>query len=120
MTAFRIFLGVVFVAIGIYTAPVLLNHGLTLFPVFFGDIAEMGWPGQFNFDFLGFLLMSAFFVAWRHEFSAGGLGLAVAAFFLGAPFLTAYLIVVSLQTKGDVAAMLLGEARAAALHRTVD
>ncbi len=120
MTTFRIFLGVIFVVIGVYTGPVVMNHGLTLFAVFFGDIAQMGWPGQFNLDFLGFLVMSAFFVAWRHEFSAGGLGLGVVAFFFGAPFLTAYLIVISLQTKGDVAAMLLGEARAAALHRTVD
>lgn len=120
MTAFRVFLGVIFVAVGVYTIPVVLNHGLILFAVFFGDIAEMGWPGQFNFDFLGFLAMSAFFVAWRHQFSVGGLGLAVLAFFFGAPFLTAYLIVVSVQTKGDVAAMLLGEARAASLTGRVD
>jgi hypothetical protein len=42
-----------------------------------------------------------------------GLVLGFAAFNLGAPFLAAYLLVHSYRTKGDIAAMLLGPARAA-------
>lgn len=109
MTAFRILLIAIFIAIAVYTTPVVLNHGINLFPHFFGDIAEMGWPGQFNFDFLGFLVLSAFWTAWRNRFSFASLGLAVLAFFFGAPFLTAYLLYLSFQCDGNIEAMLLGE-----------
>ncbi len=111
MTAFRILLAMIFIAISLYTLPVVTEHGLNLFAVFFGDIAKMGWPGQFNFDFLGFLVLSAFWTAWRNEFSASGLGLGVLAFFFGAPFLTAYLLYLSFSCNNNVAAMLLGEHR---------
>ena len=111
MTAFRILLVAILATIVVYTVPVILNHGLTLFPVFFGDILKMGWPGQFNLDFLGFLVLSAFWTAWRNQYSTSGLGLAVLAFFFGAPFLTTYLLFLSFQTDGDVKAMLLGAQR---------
>jgi hypothetical protein len=45
-------------------------------------------------------------------FSGGGLVLAVLAFFGGASFPCAYLLVVSLQAKGDVRELLLGADRA--------
>jgi len=114
MTAFRILLVVIFVAISLYTVPVVLNHGLSLFTVFFGDIGTMGWPGQFNFDFLGFLVLSAVWTAWRNNFSASGLALGVLAFFLGAPFLTAYLLYLSFRCEQNIEPMLLGEHRAKA------
>lgn len=113
MTLFRIFLVIILAVIGVYTAIVIANHGMGLYPIFFGDIADMTWRGQFNIDFLGFLIMSGFWVAWRHEFTVAGLVLGFAAFNLGAPFLAAYLLVHSYRTKGDVAAMLLGPKRAA-------
>ncbi len=43
MTLFRLFLIVALGVITVYTAVVIANHGLTLFPVFFGDMATMGW-----------------------------------------------------------------------------
>jgi hypothetical protein len=55
---------------------------------------------------------SAFWTAWRNDFSPAGLGLAILAFFLGAPFLTAYLLVFSFRVGGDPRVMLLGERRA--------
>jgi hypothetical protein len=51
---------VIFLAISGYTVIVINNHGIGLLPVFFGDMAEMGWPGQFNLDFMCFLALSAF------------------------------------------------------------
>lgn len=116
MIAFRILLCTILATIVLYTIPVVANHGLGLLQVFFGDIARMGWPGQFNLDFLGFLVLSAFWTAWRNDFSAGGLGLAIFAFFFGAPFLTAYLLVLSFRCGDSPAAILLGESRAAALR----
>ncbi|MGB5163694.1 MAG: hypothetical protein WBN61_00395 [Woeseiaceae bacterium] len=82
MRAFQVFRGVIFVAIVVYTAAVGTHHGWNLFPVFFADIMAMTWPGQFNFDFMGFLLLSGLWVSWRHQFSAGGLGLGVVAVFV--------------------------------------
>ena len=112
MTALRTLLVILLIAVVIYTIPVAINEGLsTLLPTFFGDILAMTWPGQFNFDFLGFLILSATWTAWRNQFSASGLGLALVALFGGIPFLTTYLLYLSYQTNGDIRVMLLGEAR---------
>ena len=114
MTAFRILLLAIIATVGAYTSVVIANHGPTLFPTFFGDMAEMGWPGQFNLDFTCMLMLSGLWVAWRHQFSAGGLALGVLALFLGAPFLSAYLLVASFQSRGNTRELLLGRARATA------
>lgn len=109
MNLFRFLLLVIFIAISVYTVPVVMSKGFTLFEVFFGDIAKLGWPGQFNLDFLGMLILSAFWTAWRNKFSTGGLGLAILAFFFGAPFLTIYLLYLSFNTNGDPKRMLIGD-----------
>lgn len=113
MTAFRILLVLLWAVIAGYTGVVVANHGLGLFAVFFGDMASMGWPGQFNLDFTCLLLLSALWVAWRHQFSAAGLALGVLAFFGGAFFLTAYLLVASIVARGGTTELLLGSRRAA-------
>lgn len=114
MAAFRTMLGAMFLSLLAYTAVVVSRFGLdTLFPTFFGDMAKIGWPGQFNLDFTFMLALSATWVAWRHRFSPAGLGLATLAFFGGASFLTVYLVVTSLSVKDDAAALLLGPDRAA-------
>lgn len=112
MPFFRGLLVLILLVLATYTAIVISNHGWNLLPVFFGDIAAMTWPGQFNLDFLGFLTLSAIWTAWRHHFSPAGLALAAAAFFGGMAFLTIYLLVASYQVKGDVRALLLGSQRA--------
>ena len=81
-----------------YTLVVIQNHGMNLLPVFFGDMAAMAWPGQFNLDFMGFLVLSALWTAWRNGFSALGLVLAVMAFFGGMVFLSIYVLILSLGT----------------------
>jgi hypothetical protein len=112
MVLFRTLLVVIFLAIVGYTAIVVKNHGMGLLPVFFGDIAEMAWPGQFNLDFMCFLLLSAVWVSWRHEFSGVGLLLGLIAFFGGALFLSIYLFILSFMVKGNIDALLLGPSRA--------
>jgi len=108
MTAFRILLAGMFVVLVVYTGVTIAHHGWDLLSVFFGDMTQMGWPGQFNLDFMFMLMLSALWVAWRHRFSAAGLGLSVLALFGGASFLTIYLFVLSIRTGGDVAGMLTG------------
>jgi hypothetical protein len=114
VNAFRVLLVVIFVAISAYTLVVIGDHGMGLLAVFFGDMMEFGWPGQFNLDFLCMLALSALWVAWRHQFSPAGAALAVVAFFGGALFLSVYLLVESVRVGGDSRALLLGRARAAA------
>jgi hypothetical protein len=108
MRIFRIFLATLWLMLAGYTAVVISSHGLGLLPIFFGDMVTMAWPGQFNLDFMFMLLLSALWVSWRHRFSPAGFALALLALFGGAAFLTVYLFVLSLQSKGDVKAMLLG------------
>ena len=50
MTGFRVLLAAIFETIAVYTAVVIADHGMNLLPVFFGDMAKMEWPGQFNLD----------------------------------------------------------------------
>jgi hypothetical protein len=102
MTLFRLLLATIFVVILGYTAVVVQNHGLGLLAVFFGDMAAMAWPGQFNLDFMCMLALSGLWVAWRHGFNGAGLALGLAAFFGGALFLSAYLLVESYRCGGDV------------------
>ena len=114
MTPFRVLLVVILLTVVAYTVVVVANHGMGLLPIFFGDIARMGWPGQFNLDFTGFLILSGLWLAWRHHFSPAGILLGVLGFFGGVPVLSTYLLIASFQAKGDVKVMLLGKVRAAA------
>lgn len=111
MANFRILLAVIFVGIAGYTAVTIANHGMNLLPIFFGDMTQMAWPGQFNFDFMCMLLLSGLWVSWRHEFSPAGLALGLVAVFGGAFFLSAYLLIVTSKEK-DVRVLLLGPGRA--------
>lgn len=112
MNLFRLFLVTCLIVIVGYTSVTIANHGMNLMPIFFGDMAEMGWPGQFNLDFMTFLALSAIWVAWRHHFSIGRLVLAVVAFNGGMLFLSIYLLFHSFKVNGDVAKLVLGEVRA--------
>lgn len=113
MGFFRTLLVLIFIIIAGYTAVVISNHGMNLFAVFFGDMAKLGWAGQFNLDFMFMLAFSALWVAWRHAFSGTGLLLATIAFLGGSPFLCVYLLVVTGQAKGDMHEVLLGKHRVA-------
>ena len=117
MLGFRTFLAVIFVSILVYTAITISNHGWNLMPIFFGDMLAMTWPGQFNFDFMGFLLLSGFWVAWRHHFSIGGLVLGTIAVLGGMLFLSLYLFIASATAKGDVGELLMGKNRAASRNQ---
>lgn len=111
MALFRVFLIICLLVIISYTSVTIANHGWNLMPVFFGDIAEMAWPGQFNVDFMCFLALSAIWVSWRHHFSGAGLGLGVLAFFGGMMFMSIYLLIQISRSGGDVRVLLLGETR---------
>lgn len=112
MTAFRTLLIAMIVLLYSYTLMVGVEHGWNLLPIFFGDMVAMTWPGQFNLDFMGFLLLSGLWLAWRHHFSAGGLALGLFGIFGGIALLAPYLLWASIQARGDVKVVLLGAQRA--------
>jgi len=111
VTAFRVLLIAVFAILVGYTGVVIANHGMGLINIFFGDMAAMGWPGQFNLDFMFMLTLSGLWVAWRHQFSIAGLLLGLLALFGGSLFLSTYLLALSWLTKGDLKQMLVGARR---------
>ena len=108
MFAFRLFLLSLFITLAIYTPLVIAQHGWGLFQQFFGDMAAMTWPGQFNLDFMGFLLLSGLWTLWRNGFAAFSWPLALLAVLGGIPYLTAYLLILSFTTGGDLRRMILG------------
>ncbi len=112
MRGFRLLLAFFSVGIIGYTAVVIFNHGWNLLPVFFGDMAAMTWPGQFNADFTCFLTLSGLWLAWRHHFSPGGLALGLLGLFGGIMVLAPYLLMASRQADGDMRVLLLGKERA--------
>ncbi|MFO7715139.1 hypothetical protein [Desulfosarcina sp.] len=112
MGAFQILLGILTTGIIGYTGIVIFNHGWNLLPIFFGDMAAMTWPGQFNLDFMCFLILSGLWLAWRHHFTLGGLALGVLGFFGGIMVLAPYLLFASFKTNGDTKILLLGKVRA--------
>ena len=108
MIVFRTFLASFLLLLTIYTAVTIINHGWNLLPYFFGDLAGIAWPGQFNLDFMGFLFLSAIWTMWRNQFTAPGMVLGVLAFFGGMAFLTIYLLYLSFECHGDIEKMTLG------------
>lgn len=69
----------------------------------------MNWAGQFNVDFMSFLLLSALWTSWRNKFSFNGICLGIVAFFGGIMFLAPYLLWNSFKAKGNIKAILLGD-----------
>ncbi len=112
MAIFRTLLVSLFLYLAIYTSIVIANEGWNLFTIFFGDMGAFAWPGQFNTDFAGFLVLSATWLAWRNEFSPTALALAVCGFFGGIMFLAPYLFIMSYRVDGDMGELLLGVSRA--------
>jgi hypothetical protein len=112
MALLRVYLVVVLACLAGYTLAVASNHGWNLLPVFFSNIAEMSWSGQFNLDFMTFLGLSGMWVAWRHQFTSSAIALGVVAFLGGMMFLAPYLLWASARAGGDARILLLGKDRA--------
>ena len=108
MAMFRTMLVVLWLILAGYTARVIATDGMGLLPIFFGDIARLVWPGQFNLDFLCLLILSATWTAWRDRFAMRGLLLAPVALLGGAGFLLAYLLYLTIDARGDMRRVLLG------------
>jgi len=108
MNAFRALLVGMTLALVAYTAIALSHEGWNLFAIFFADVAKAKWAGQFDLDFLCYLLLSGSWIAWRHRFTPAGIGLGLLGAIGGTLVFAPYLLVESLRAKGDMRALLLG------------
>lgn len=111
MNLFRLLLIAIIAIVGLYTVVVIGQHGVDFLTPFYADIAQMGWPGQFNMDFHAFLILGSLWLMWRHHFSGLGLLFGLIIFVGGAPFLCTYLLVASFKADGNIMVLLLGEQR---------
>ncbi|WP_173080682.1 hypothetical protein [Fundidesulfovibrio magnetotacticus] len=109
MNAFRVLLMCLVGFIVPYTVAVVGRRGWGFIDVFFGDIYDLSWAGQFNADFTSLLVLSAIWMAWRNRFSSYGILLGVLGLLGGISVLAPYLIYLSFSGNGDGARMLLGE-----------
>jgi len=108
MTAFRVVIAAIWIALSVFTAAVIWRDGMGLLPIFFGAIREGHWPGQFNADFLTLLFLSGLWTAWRGGFAIGSIALGIFAFFMGGGFLLPYLFWLTRSHADDLAIVLLG------------
>jgi len=109
MTTFRAILVMLTIAIFGYTIPVTMKYGLNILPLFFGEISALNWQGQFNLDFLCFLILSAAWLMWRYRFSGKGIMFGILGLILGMSFLAPFLLITSYQTNGNMREILMGE-----------
>lgn len=112
MNAFRIFLIVGWLAVAVVTVLAIGSQGMVAGELFFADIRALSWRAQFNVDFLFHLLLFGLWVAWRHRFRPAGIVLGLLCVLGGGIASFAYLLVASVQVKGDMRALLLGGRRA--------
>ena len=87
MTILRPISAAFLIIIAVYTVIAISNDGFDLITPFIGDILALSWSGQFNLDFMMYLILSALWVAWRHDFSGAGIALAAVASVGGMLFL---------------------------------
>jgi len=114
MTAFRMLLISMFLALLGCTAVVISQQGLGLVAVFISNLQQLDWSGQFNLDFSFMLMISALWVMWRHQFSGVGVMLGLAALVGGVLFLSTYLFIQSFRLNGKVVPLLIGPQRVVA------
>ena len=108
MSSLKIFAFSLFAIIAIYTIFVVASHGTWFLSTFVADILAVSWNGQFNLDFLGYLLVTALWVAWRHRFTPTGIGLGLIASVGGMLFFAPYLLYATFKSNGDMKVLLTG------------
>lgn len=91
-----------------YTFLAFAQEGPVLFQTFIGNIASGTWSGQFNLDFLCYLMLSGLWIMWRQKYSAASVLIALAAMILGIVFFAPYLLLLIYKEKGDLKRVLTG------------
>lgn len=111
MPLLRVVVVVLSALLGIYTALAVSHEGANFFPKYIQDLLALGWSGQIGLDLACFTALSGLWIAWRHGFKPVGVVLGLIAVPCAWLFFGPYLLVATLQARGDWKTLLLGEMR---------
>lgn len=108
MTGFRYTLIAMTALIVAFTVAVVANGGINLITPFLSPILAFSWQGQFNIDFMCYLVLSGIWMAWRGGFTGSSVALGILTPPLGILFFAPYLLYLVGTSNGDPRRLLLG------------
>jgi len=108
MTGFRWALITMMALIVVFTVAAVANGGINLVTPFLTPILALSWQGQFNIDFMCYLVLSGIWMAWRGGFTVDSMALGILAPPLGILFFAPYLLYLVGKLNGDPRRLLLG------------
>lgn len=88
---------------------VAMRSGENLFEIFFRSMLNGDWAGQFNVDFLCYLILSGIWIMWRGNFRPLSIAIGSVASILGMVFFAPYLMWLTYIHRGDWQKILMGE-----------
>jgi hypothetical protein len=106
---FKVLLIIQAIGLTIYTFLVYSANGADLFSVFIHNIASFNWSGQFNLDFLCYLVLSGLWIMWRSKFNIKSLIIGTSAMILGIVLFAPYLFWLTHKENGDLKRVLIGD-----------
>jgi len=92
----------------IYTFVVIQHKGTDVFTPFLSNITSLNWNGQFNVDFMCYLLLSGLWIMWRNKFSVTSILLGMASMIIGTGIFAPYLLYLLAREKGNLVTVLTG------------
>lgn len=84
------------------------NEGWGLYTIFAENILDLGWNGQFNLDFMCYLLLSGLWIVWRNNYTASSILIATMAMVIGIMFFAPYVLSLLINEKGDLNKVIAG------------
>ena len=91
-----------------YTGKAIQQEGMSLIQVFVSHVLQGGWSGQFNLDFMCYLVLSGLWIMWRDSFQLKSVFIGLIAMVLGIVFFAPYLLWLTYRENGDLKRVLLG------------
>lgn len=93
----------------VFSLSAFQKQGPNLFQFFIENIVAMDWNGQFNIDFICYLMLSGFWIIWRSKFTIISIFIGSLAMVLGIIFFAPYLMYLLHKSDGNLKLMFLGE-----------
>lgn len=106
---FKLLLILQTIGLWIYTFFVFKSEGSDLFNVFTKNIFSMNWSGQFNLDFVCYLILSGIWIVWRNKFNFKSVLTGLLAMILGIIFFAPYLLWLTKKENGNIKHILIGD-----------
>lgn len=91
-----------------YTLYVGISEGWIFINVAMNNVQALNWNGQFTLDFSCYLVLSAFWIAWRNKYTASAIFIALVAAILGIVVFAPYLLYLLFKEEGNIQKLLVG------------